>query len=113
VQTADLGLYTVNGTNTDVSTNNSGALSGSATAILSSKPPKLSVVMSGGDATVLWPTNWLGYVLESSLAVTTGSAWTTNSLPPYAVFGTNNGVVVPASSGDQFYRLLNRGDVEN
>ncbi len=105
VQAADLGTYTVNGTNTDVSTNSSGSLSGSASAILSSQPPRLSVVRSAPNVIVQWPTNWLGYVLEQSSSISPTS-WSTNSLPPYPVSGTNNAVTVPATS-KQFYRLIN------
>ena len=105
VQSADLGLYTVNGTNTDVSTNNVGALSGSASAILSSQPPKLTVIHSAPNVIVEWPTNWLGYVLEQTPSLSPTS-WTTNSFPPYAVNGTNDAVTVPAS-GKEYYRLIN------
>jgi len=107
VQPADYGIYTVNGTNVDPSPLDSPTnLVGSTSAILSGQPPQLSVVRSAPNAIILWPTNWIGYVLQQSASVLPTS-WSTNSLPPYPVSGTNNAVTVPATNTQQYFRLSN------
>jgi hypothetical protein len=105
IQSGDYGLYTVNGTNIDLSPALTGNLVGSTTALVTGEPPSLKALRSGANVVIQWPTNWLGYVLEQTPSVSSVS-WTTNSLPPYAVSGTNNEVIVPAS-GAEFYRLIN------
>jgi hypothetical protein len=107
IQSADFGVYTINGTNVSFTPSDASAqLIGSTSAIVSGQPPRLSVAHSGANAVVSWPANWLGYVLEQSPNVAPTS-WTTNSLPPYAVSGTNNAVTVPVAGTEQFFRLSN------
>ena len=107
IQSADFGLYTINGTNTSFTPSDSSAtLTGSATAIVSGQPPRLGVAHAGPDVIISWPTNWLGFVLEQTPSVSPTS-WSTNSLPPYAVSGTNNSVTIPLSGSQEYYRLSN------
>ena len=108
VQAADYGIYTVNGTNIDLSPANSPTnLTGSASGLLTGQPPSLSATRSGANVIIAWPTNWVSYVLQQTPSVSPTS-WTTNSLPPYPVIGTNNAVTVPVTGGTQeYYRLSN------
>ncbi len=102
VQAADLGSYTVTAMNTDPLT--SATLTGSATATLSLISPVLEVAAIGGNkVTLSWSTSFAGYTLEKSPALAP-SNWTTNSLPPYAIVGTNY-VVTNNISGTEFFRL--------
>lgn len=106
---ADVGTYTVTGSNTDPSNDgviaNRGTLTGSASATLTFAAPRLSVAYSAPNLTLSWPTNFTGYTLEHALALSPAN-WTTNSSPPYPVVGTNYAVSINAASGTLFFRLI-------
>jgi hypothetical protein len=122
VTAADLGTYTVTGTNIDPLNSYSDPaasppvngdrvfnptgtnLVGSASATLTFLPPSLSVAYSSPNIIISWPTNWTGYTLEQTPAADP-TAWTTNSSPPYPIVGTNYTKSVNASSGAKFFRL--------
>jgi hypothetical protein len=104
---ADAGTYTVTGSNADPSgpLENGATLTGSASATLSFTPPLLSVAYSAPNLLVSWPTNFTGFTLEQTPTLSP-SHWTTNSLPPYPVVGTNYTVSVNAGPGANFFRLI-------
>jgi hypothetical protein len=104
---ADAGTYTVTGSNADPSgpLENGATLTGSASATLSFTPPLLSVAYSAPNLLVSWPTNFTGFILEETPTLSP-SHWTTNSLPPYPVVGTNYTVSVSAAPGAKFFRLI-------
>ncbi len=61
--------------------------------------PTLKSQRSGNGAVISWPTNYVGYALESKTSLT-GSTW----VPVPGV--TNNSVNIPAGAGSQFFRLV-------
>jgi hypothetical protein len=103
VTVGDVGTYTITGVNTDPLPPNE-TLTNSASAILSTQPPRLSVFANGPAVVVAWPTNWLGYLLQQTPGLSPAT-WTTNSLPPYPVSGSNN-IVTSPSSGVEYFRLF-------
>jgi len=60
--------------------------------------PTLSIQKSGTNVTVSWPTAFNGWVLESSAGLSPASWGNVSGV-------TNNSVAVPASSGNEFFRL--------
>ena len=101
---ADVGLYTVTGSNTSPApSDNSATLIGSASAMLTLAAPALSVTYSAPNVVLSWPTNFTGYVLEQTTAMNP-SNWTTNSTTP-TIVGNNYTVPVNALSGTKFFRL--------
>jgi methionine-rich copper-binding protein CopC len=68
-------------------------------------PPSLSIVRSGSNALLEWPTNSTGYTLEFATSLTSGS-WS-SSLPSPVVIGTNNVVTNAISGTPKYFRLAN------
>jgi uncharacterized repeat protein (TIGR03803 family) len=67
--------------------------------------PKLTIIPSGANATILtWPANYAGYALQSTTNPVSAAAWTTVSPRPVVVNGQNV-VTNPISGTLQFYRL--------
>jgi opacity protein-like surface antigen len=67
--------------------------------------PVLSVLKSGGQASVSWTAPATGFILQQSPNLLPGS-WSTSS----ATLTTNSGIIsatVPASSGHLYFRLYN------
>ena len=67
--------------------------------------PPLTIIRSGTNAIVTWPTNALEFTLQSTTSLVPPTVWTTVSSPPYAVIYTNNVVTNTISGTNQFYRL--------
>ncbi|MGC9943406.1 MAG: choice-of-anchor tandem repeat GloVer-containing protein [Verrucomicrobiota bacterium] len=67
--------------------------------------PQLTIIRSGTNALVTWPTNALEFTLQSTTNLVPPTVWTTVSPPPYAVIYTNDEVTNTISGTDQFYRL--------
>jgi hypothetical protein len=65
--------------------------------------PVLKMSQEPGTATLLWPTNALGFNLEqtTNLTPTSWSLVTNNSV----IVDTNNSVTLPDESQQQFFRL--------
>ena len=93
--------------NTLYGTTSGGGTNGNGMVFSLSLPtPPLTIIVSGTNAIVTWPTNVLVFTLQSTTSLVPPTVWTTVSPPPYAVIGTNN-VVTNTISGtqQQFYRL--------
>ena len=72
-------------------------------ALVPFTPPELALVHSGPNLILTWPTNAIGFTLQSTTNL--GSpVWTTNSPAPVVVNGQNT-VTNPISGTQQFYRL--------
>jgi autotransporter-associated beta strand protein len=101
---ADLGTYTVTGSNTDPAPADSGAtLTGSASALLTTHPPALSISNNPPNIILSWPTNW-----DVSLEVTTNLlqpiTWTPVS--GVVVSGANDTVTIAhGSTNELFFQL--------
>jgi hypothetical protein len=67
-------------------------------------PPSLTVLRSGGNVIVSWPTNnSSGAVLQSAGALT-GATWT--NVPGTTVSGTSYQVTVPVVGSQQYFKLV-------
>ncbi|MCU0783469.1 MAG: hypothetical protein MUF81_05355 [Verrucomicrobia bacterium] len=65
--------------------------------------PPLSILLTGGNVVVSWPTNAIGFTLESTTNMP-AARWASNSTPPAIVSGyyaVSNAI----SGGARFYRL--------
>jgi uncharacterized repeat protein (TIGR03803 family) len=67
-------------------------------------PPQLSLIPSGADVVLTWPTNYSGFTLQSTTNLGSSAVWATNSPPPVVVNGLNT-LTNPISGRQQFYRL--------
>jgi len=52
----------------------------------------------------MWPTNAVGFTLQSTTNPSAAAVWTTNSPAP-VVIGGQNVIINPISGPQQFYRL--------
>jgi hypothetical protein len=69
--------------------------------------PALSLVRSGTDVTVSWPSaDTAGFALEQTGVIASPASWVTNSVG-VADDGTNKSVTVSATNSAQFFRLRN------
>ena len=66
--------------------------------------PKLNAKSSGNELILAWPTNAVGFTLQSTLNLTPPVTWI-DSTNPEAVIGTQFTVTNAASGRAQFYRL--------
>jgi hypothetical protein len=67
--------------------------------------PQLMITAAGNSVILTWPTNAVGFTLQSTTNLASPSAWTTNSLAPI-VIGDQNVLTNPTTSSQQFYRLI-------
>ena len=82
---------------------------GNGTVFSLSFPPQLTIIPSGANMVLTWPTNYrsfdyTGYTLQSSTNLTSLTAWKPASPSP-VVIGGQNVVVNPISGTQEFYRL--------
>lgn len=66
--------------------------------------PKLAIAASGQNVILTWPTNAVGFQLETTTSLGSGAVWTTNSTPPTIVGGVNT-VTNQRTGAQRFYRL--------
>jgi len=76
---------------------------------LSFPPPQLTIIPSGANVILTWPTNapgfdYSGFTLQSTTNLVSPVVWSTNSPAPVVVNGQNT-VTNPISGPQQFYRL--------
>ena len=84
-----------------------GGSSGSGTVFslsLPIGPPQLTIIPSGANVILTWPTNAAGFTLQSTTNLGSSAVWTTNSPAPVVVNG-QYAVTNPISGAQQFYRL--------
>ena len=67
--------------------------------------PQLDIVRSGTNAVLTWPTNAVGFTLQSATNLLSPADWNTVSPGPVLVNGQNV-VTNPISSTKKFYRLV-------
>ena len=95
--------------NTLYGTTDLGGSSGNGTVFTLSFTPQLTILRSGENLVLSWPTNYegfdyAGYELESTTNLGSSANWTTNSPAPVVLNG-QNAVTNPISRAQQFYRL--------
>jgi hypothetical protein len=66
--------------------------------------PRLTIILSGTNVILTWPTNASGFTLESTTNLVSPAVWNTNMPSPIAVNG-QNAVTNTISGGQMFYRL--------
>jgi uncharacterized repeat protein (TIGR03803 family) len=71
---------------------------------LPTPPPQLTIIPSGANVILAWPTNAAVFTLQSTTNLGSSAVWTTNSPAPVVVNGQNT-VTNPISGAQQFYRL--------
>jgi uncharacterized repeat protein (TIGR03803 family) len=76
----------------------------SLTVVLPVSPPQLTIIPSGTNVILNWPTNAAGFTLESTTNLAAPAVWITNAPPPVVV-GTNNVVTNGITGSRKFYRL--------
>ena len=66
--------------------------------------PQLTIILSGANVILNWPTNYTGYTLESTTNLGSAAVWNTNSPVPVIVNG-QFAVTNPISGTQKFFRL--------
>lgn len=67
-------------------------------------PPLLTLILSGSNVILTWPTNTTGLTLQSTTNLVSSAFWITNSPEPVIVNGLNT-VTNPISGIQEFFRL--------
>jgi uncharacterized repeat protein (TIGR03803 family) len=67
-------------------------------------PPRLSILPFGASVIVTWPTNAIGFTLQSTPALLSPVTWSNVSPGPVIVYGQNT-VLMSPSGTQQFFRL--------
>jgi uncharacterized repeat protein (TIGR03803 family) len=67
-------------------------------------PPQLTIIPSGANVILTWPTNAAGFTLQSTTNLGASAVWATNSPGPVVVNGQNT-VTNPITGTQKFYRL--------
>jgi uncharacterized repeat protein (TIGR03803 family) len=83
---------------------------GQGTVFRLSFAPNLTIVPSGTNIILTWPTNvagfdYTGYTLQSATNLGSPSVWSTNSPAP-VVIGGQNVIINPLTGAQQLYRLI-------
>jgi uncharacterized repeat protein (TIGR03803 family) len=66
--------------------------------------PQLTIIPSGANVILRWPTNAAGFTLQSTTNLVSPAVWSTVSPGPIVVNG-QNAVTNPISGARKFYRL--------
>jgi uncharacterized repeat protein (TIGR03803 family) len=82
----------------------SGGSNGSGTLFKFIIRPQLTILPAGTEVVLAWPTNALGFALQSTSRFGPQTSWTNVSQPPVVLNGQN--VVILPSSPQRFYRLI-------
>ena len=67
-------------------------------------PPQLTIIPSGANVILTWPTNTAGFTLQSATNLVSPVIWT-NVSPAAVVVNGQNAVTNPISGTQKFYRL--------
>jgi uncharacterized repeat protein (TIGR03803 family) len=81
-----------------------GGMWGSGTVFSLSFLPQPTVIASGGNVILTWPTNYAGFTLQSTTNLGSSAVWAANSPAPVVVNGQNT-VTNPMTGSQQFFRL--------
>jgi hypothetical protein len=73
-------------------------------SLRSNSPPQLTLIPSGANTILTWPTDATGFTLQSTTNLGSSAVWTTNAPAPVVVNGQNT-VTNPISGTQQFFRL--------
>jgi len=90
--------------NTLYGTASSGGSSGSGTVFSIFIQPQLTLIPSGPYVILTWPTNYVGFNLQTTTNLSASAVWTTVTPGPVTI-GEQNIVINTKSGTQQFYRL--------
>ena len=92
--------------NTLYGTTVAGGVSGNGTifSLTLPEPPSLTIREEGSNVVLTWPTNSVGFTLQSATNLAGAGIWSPSTVAPVAVKGQNT-VTNPVSASPQFYRL--------
>jgi len=68
-------------------------------------PPQLTITLAGANVVLTWPTNVVGFTLQSTTNLVSPAVWSTNSPAPVVIAGQNT-VTNPITGAQKFYRLV-------
>ncbi len=68
-------------------------------------PPLLTLIPYGANVILTWPTNAVGFTLQSTTNLVSPAVWSTNSPAP-VVIGGQNVIINPITGAQKFYRLV-------
>ena len=66
--------------------------------------PQLTIIPSGANVILTWPTNVVGFTLQSTTNLVSPAVWSTVSPGPIVIGGQNT-VFNPVTGTQKFYRL--------
>ncbi len=72
--------------------------------ITSLASPQLTIALAGTNATISWPSSAAGFQLQSATDLTASTVWSSVTQTP-STNGNTISVLMPVSSGRQFFRL--------
>ena len=67
--------------------------------------PQLSITPTGSSVALTWPTNAVGFTLQSATNLGPSAVWSTNSPAPVVIAGQNT-VTNPITGAQKFHRLV-------
>jgi hypothetical protein len=67
--------------------------------------PYLSILRSGGDVTLSWPTFYEGFVLQQNASAANTNGWSAGN-SPLTTNGAMKSATVPLTATNQFFRLM-------
>src|SRR5439155_17357167 len=70
-----------------------------------SSPAQLTIIPSGANLILTWPTNAVGFTLQSATNLGPSAVWSTNSPAPVVIAGQNT-VTNPITGAQKFHRLV-------
>jgi hypothetical protein len=76
------------------------------TALANTPPPPPSIILSGDTVALAWPTNAIGFTLQTTSALGPSAVWTPVPTDPVVV-ARQNTVPITISKAQQFFRLSN------
>jgi uncharacterized repeat protein (TIGR03803 family) len=78
---------------------------GTVFSLTVARPPQLTIIPSGANVILTWPTSTTGFVLQSASDLASPVAWTT-LFPAATLIGGQNVVINPQSDTHRFFRLI-------
>ena len=104
VQASDGSLYGTTSTGGDLSLNNGNGYGTLFRLVMPQPPPTLNLALLGTQLILSWPTNAIGFTLQSSSDLSSSANWVDSTNPPVIVAGQY--VLTNTPSGAvRFYRL--------
>jgi len=69
------------------------------------EPPAMTIALSGANVIIGWPQNATGFVLESTLSLGTGAAWSPIDTSGAVIQGDQKQITQPVAETSKYYRM--------